>query len=103
MNDEQRKVILDYATELQTNDEPWREFECKTNGKWFECTHRLNPLVNADSQIIFRRRPKTITVTIPVPSKINEVGRYTLPVYYETREERDTALAAIRAEMEQMK
>jgi hypothetical protein len=106
MTPEQRKVILDYATELQTNDEPWRKFEYynqKTmpyHSEWLPCSKHFQPLNTYD--ITFRRRPKTITVTMPVPPWSMPSMNEDAAIYLRFKSGQDavTALAAIRAAME---
>ncbi len=62
MNKEQKAVILDYAQELQSNDEPWREFEISFMGKWQMCESYANPVrFLGVGQPEFRRKPMTIT------------------------------------------
>lgn len=107
MTPEQRKraVILDYAQELQHNDEPWREFECAYgDGGWTYCGDDINPIQQASCPAWrFRRKPKTITVTIPVPIQVLVGSNGSLVISFNdslSNADSVTALAAIRAEME---
>jgi len=107
MTPEQKAVILDYAQELQTNDEPWLQFEFKSGtGEWTYCCIGCNPLTySAMEGFNFRRRPKTITVTLPVPTRVIgpvlEDKYLCIHAYFADSADRDTALAAIRAEMQE--
>ncbi len=97
---EQKAVILDYATELQGNDAPWREFEVLDEGKWVTCVALMNPLTHWQ-HFLFRRKPRTITVTMPTvwsaePVLMNNCA-LVLGLFCEA--DRDKALAAIRGVM----
>ncbi len=97
MTPEQKKVVLDYAAELQNNDQPWWRFEwLLDSGSWDSCTERVNPLTI--QQLTFRRKPKTITVTMPVPSniEISDINPHCAKLLFKTVMDCDTALAAIR-------
>lgn len=98
MTPEQKAVILDAAQEMQHNDKWWREFEYESiNAGWCECTKDFNPLRHV-SITNFRRRPKTITVTMPLPElaiKSHE-NHDSLYVVYKNEKAANTALAAIR-------
>jgi hypothetical protein len=105
MSDEQRnKVILDAAQEMQTNERWWEEFEFKYQDQEYgTCSKDTNPLeIFSCSLYTFRRRPATITVTIPMPRGAIEdkAGVY---IGYKLQADRDTALAAIREAMEAVK
>lgn len=104
MTPEQRKVILDYATELQSNDEPWREFECAySNCVWTYCGEDINPIQQASNPAWrFRRRPKTITVTMPVPIDLHSYpGGCCLNIQFASTAVREEALAAIQEAMQE--
>jgi hypothetical protein len=53
-----KAVILDYAQELQHNDEPWREFECKLRDakNWQTCEETFTPF-DYSKVAVFRRKP----------------------------------------------
>ena len=95
-----KQVILDYATELQTNDEPWAEFEWLQNSlKWIPCSKTFNPLYCHAEYYEFRRKPKTITVTMPVLFDVPEPDGMYLVLQFKSDADTNTALAAIREAM----
>jgi len=102
MKPEQKAVILEYAQELQHNDKPWQEFEWAAKEAtfyWRPCSSSFYPLVHHDSgNWAFRRKPRTITVTMPVPKSIvpTAICNTFICIELKTVAERDTALAAIR-------
>jgi hypothetical protein len=106
MNTEQKakSVVLDAAQEMQHNETWWREFEGKWHGIWTECMITMNPLSWSHVPVEFRRKTKTIKPEMPVPKDVTMSGvAPVLYIEYETYLGRDTALAAIRAEMEKGK
>lgn len=100
MTPEQKAVVLDYVTEWQTNDDPWFLFEwLRNNGRWCQCSKVFNPLCVRE-KAIFRRKPRTITVTMPVPAHVTEIGDACgFYVYFTEPPIKDTAVAAIREAM----
>lgn len=101
MTPEQKAVVLDAAQEMQTNDEWWLQFDRNVGGEWLACTEQSNPLTWSHLSTRFRRKPKTITVTMPVPFTITEyASSFEALIAFKTKEDRDTALVAIREAME---
>ncbi len=97
-----KAIILDYAQEMQTNDEPWREFEYMgPGGCWVTCVAACNPLYTYHNKVFqFRRKPKTITVTMPVPIRSIVIGVCdSIHLEFNNTSQRDTALKAIHDAM----
>lgn len=98
-----RKITLDYVTEWQTNDEAWLLFELSFMGVWRTCGPCTNPInFPGTGTPEFRRKPRTITVTMPVPNFVSPSVHVVsnLVTEYATEADRDAALAAIREAME---
>lgn len=100
MTDNQKAIVLEAAQLYQTDDKFWREFEVYRAHHWKNCTGDINPLVNYPSFMQFRRKPKTITVTMPVPTQIWISSNERLVLSFSKSGGRDAALAAIREAME---
>jgi len=107
MNTEQKQVILDAATEMQVNEKWWEEFEFRYQDQEYSmCSKDTNPLeIFSCSLYTFRRRPKTITVTMPVPERAKKSVEHADALYivYKDDETATAALTAIRAKMERNK
>lgn len=103
MTPEQKAVVLDAAQEMQGNDTWWECFEWKREWEsvFSQCSQYINPVMHYDDHsFIFRRKPKTITVTMPVPHYTIEGGAGEwLSLRFLKEADRDKALAAIRKEM----
>jgi hypothetical protein len=99
-------VILDAAQEMQHNDEWWLEFEWMRKTLcdiWTVCCEEINPLSKIlDSGYQFRRKAKTITVTMPVPENLHTHNYLdnALGITFKTDADREAALAAIRQAVE---
>jgi hypothetical protein len=103
MTPEQKAVVLDAAQEMQHNEEWWEEFEFKeVMSGWKLCTPTENPIDRFSQGWIFRRRPKTITVTMPVPIQVLVGSNGDLVISFNdslSNADSVTALAAIREAM----
>jgi len=106
MTPEQKQIILDYAQELQHNDEPWEQFQFDTNEGWKNCTPTENPVVRYDRPAwTFRRRPKTITVTMKMPTEARFHSGWSgnhIIIVFDDNEKGVETVNAIRAEMEKV-
>ena len=107
MTPEQKAVVLDYVTEWQTDDEAWCKFEYQVlgdpayNPTWIGCCKFYNPIRFPQNMFVyeFRRKPRTITVTMPVHIDYwFEVGNRVV-FEYENAVDANKALAAIREAM----
>lgn len=101
-----KAIILEAATEMQANDRWWEEFEYRRGVYWLTCTGELNPIYNylTETSVEFRRKPKTITMTMLEPLAVTALGTsYSFNVKFRTEQDRDAALAAIRKAMEATK
>lgn len=102
MKPEQKAVVLDAAQEMQHNDTWWEMFEYKSGPEhsWLTCDATRNPLTWSHTPAIFRRKPRTITVTIPVPAGIYDL-QHPLDILLTLghTEEKKKVLAAIREAM----
>jgi len=105
MTPEQKQIILDCAQEMQHNETWWKQFEFRyREDDWEICNESANPLARVNHRYYeFRRRPRTITVTIPRINNGWALGVERLTLHFTTEADRDTALAAIRSEMEKVK